>query len=94
MPQGHAGGVRGGDDGVHTGQGLGPGGVYGHDAGMGPAAAQNLAVQHAGQLDVLDVSRLPRHLVRGVQLGDALADQGLPGRGVRGGLGVLGGFHG
>jgi hypothetical protein len=34
-----------------------------HDAGVGVRAAQHLAVQHTGQLDIGAVDRAPRHLV-------------------------------
>ena len=37
---------------IHAGQGLGLAGVNGMDAGMGMGAAQDFAVQHAGQVDI------------------------------------------
>ena len=44
--------VLGRDCGQHAGQGLGLAGVYRPDAGVGVGAAQHLAVEHPGQLDV------------------------------------------
>jgi hypothetical protein len=45
-----------GDHGAHLGVGLGGGGVDGDDAGVGVGAAEDGAVQHPGELDVVDVA--------------------------------------
>ena len=44
------------------------------DAGMGDGGALDLAVQHAGQLDVAGIFGLARHLLQHVLALDALAD--------------------
>ena len=49
-------------------------GVDGHDIGVGVRAAENLAVQHAGQVHVRAVQRLAGYLVVAVVPNRALAD--------------------
>ena len=55
-----------GDRAHNAGKSLGTAGVYGADAGMGVGAAQYLAVQHPGQLDVGAVLGCTSHLVNTV----------------------------
>ena len=67
--------VCGGDDHVHPRQGSGRRGVDGLDQGMDAARAQDLAVQLARQVDVMDVARPAAGLLGRIHLRDALADQ-------------------
>jgi hypothetical protein len=42
----------GGEDETHAGQGLGPGGIDGHEAGVGVERAEDGRLQQAGRADV------------------------------------------
>ena len=81
--------VGGGGDGVDPGHGLGLAGVDALDAGMGVGAAQDLAVQHAGEIDVGSVLRPPGDLVGAVVAKRAAANDAV----ALGGGGSLGGGH-
>ena len=66
--------VPAGHHGVHTRKRLGAGGVDRDDPGVGMGAAQDLAVQHAGKLDVVGVARASAGLGEPVHLAHAAAD--------------------
>ena len=54
------------------------------DPGMGVRVSQNLAVEHPGSLDVVNVEGLARHLLPAVHLGQGLADDCVLGHGTSG----------
>ena len=68
--------VRTKDDVDHAGMGKGAGDVDRHDPGVSVGRAQEPAVQHARQKDVVRVFRAARQMVPGVDLGQAMADDG------------------
>ena len=75
--------VPSGGDGDDARGGQRPRDVDREDAGVGDLRAQELAMEHPGQHDVVGEFRLPRHLRRGVHLGVGASDdagllQGLP----------------
>ena len=45
---------------------------------MGDRAAQYLAVNHVGQFDISGIVRTSRHLVPGINPGQAATDNGMP----------------
>ena len=65
-----------GDHGQDTGQRAGARGVDLHEAGVGEPGAQDGAVRHAGQLEVVEEARAPGDLVGAVLLGRRFADDG------------------
>jgi hypothetical protein len=67
--------VGGGDHHMHAGQGFCRRGVDGLDQGMDACRPEDLAVQLAGQVDVVDVARAAAGLVGRIHFWDALADQ-------------------
>jgi hypothetical protein len=69
------GNVGGGDHHMHAGQGLRRRGVDRLDQGVDAARAQDLAVQLARQVDVVDVARAAAGLLGRIHFRDALADQ-------------------
>jgi hypothetical protein len=69
--------VGGGDHRMHAGQRLRRRGVDGLDLRMHPGGAQDLAVELALHVEVLDVARLAAGFFRRIELGDALADEGI-----------------
>ena len=73
-PRGYPRKVRARDDGRDAGQCLSPDGVDPFDSRVGVGAAQHLADQHPGQLDVGAELRLPGDLLDAVDLGRPLPD--------------------
>ena len=70
----HVGGVLVCDDRADAGQGLGGARVDGGDVGVGVRGEQDLGVEHAGQLHVIDVLQLARHLEPRIEHRRRLAD--------------------
>ena len=70
----HVGGVGRGDDRAHAGHGRGAGGVDPHQTGVRLAAAEDLAVEHAGQREVGGIDGRARHLARRVDARERLPD--------------------
>ena len=75
---------------VHAFERLGPGGIDGDDAGVGVRAAQDLAVQHSGEADVVGVAGATGTLGASVDLAHRATDRGqrrgsvgIPSRSVR-----------
>ena len=77
----HDGNIGAGDDGLHVGEGLGLARVDGDDAGVAVGAAQDLAVQRAGQVDVGAVLGASGHLVDAVVADGTAADDLVAGLG-------------
>ncbi len=67
--------VGGGQHRVHAGQRPGPARVDAHDARMHARRAQDLRVELAGEIQIVQVARLAARLVGRVELRDALADE-------------------
>ena len=84
--------IGGGDHGADTGEGAGRCGVNGLDAGVSMGAAEDAAVQQAGQVQIGAVLRATGNLVQAVGTHGPLADDGVLhfGKHLIGGRGHLG----